>query len=501
MTKKHNPALPDIEVIAVRKQKLAKLRAEGPVFPNAFRRSHYSQQLQQDFAGLDNAELTAKTIEVKLAGRIKLKRIMGKAAFIQVVDVSGDIQIYLSKDNLGEDAFNEVKALDIGDIVGIQGSLFKTRTGELTVQASAIQLLVKALRPLPDKFHGLSDTELRYRNRYVDLIINQETREVFAKRSRIISAIREFFHAKDFLEVETPMMHPIPGGAAARPFTTHHNTLDMPLFLRIAPELYLKKLVVGGLEKVFELNRNFRNEGMSTQHNPEFTMLEFYWAYHDYQDLMQLTEQLLKQLVNMVNGDSTIVYQGTNLDFGKPFRRITIKEAVIQYNQDIKLENYDDIEHLRACCQALAITIPAKANLGHIHYLLFEHTVEEKLLEPTFVTEFPVEVSPLSRRNDTNPEVVDRFELFIHGKEIANGFSELNDADDQASRFHQQVSERQQGDLEAMLFDDDYIQALEHGLPPTAGEGIGIDRLVMLLTNSASIRDVLLFPLLRIKSS
>ncbi len=490
--------LDEHEVITIRKQKLSALKSEGSAFPNSFRRDSYSANLLEKFDGLTNEQLEKENIVVSVAGRIRLKRVMGKASFLQIQDPKGNIQLYVRKGDFDGD-YEGFKTWDLGDIVGAKGRLFKTKTGELTVKITALELLVKSVRPLPDKFHGLSDTEMRYRMRYVDLIMNENSRNTFLLRSEITKTIRDFFTNREFLEVETPMMQSIPGGAAAKPFITHHNTLDIPLFLRIAPELYLKRLVVGGFEKVFELNRNFRNEGISTQHNPEFTMLEFYMAYHDYNDLMDLTEELMQQLVGLVSDTGIIKYQEVELAFNKPFERLTIQNAVMKYNSSITLQNYSDRKTLLAYAQRLEIKTSNKFLLGELQYLIFEHTVEDKLINPTFITEFPVEVSPLARKNNDNPDITDRFELFISGKEIANGFSELNDPIDQAERFQNQVKARDRGDDEAMLFDADYVKALEYGMPPTAGEGIGIDRLTMILTNSASIKDVLLFPLMKNK--
>ncbi|OYZ07646.1 MAG: lysine--tRNA ligase [Thiotrichales bacterium 16-46-22] len=385
----------------------------------------------------------------------------------------------------------------MGDIVGVTGYLFRTNTGELSLHATSAELLTKSLRPLPDKFHGLHDTEVRYRQRYVDLIVNQHSRETFRRRSLIIAGIRQFMIERGFLEVETPMMHPIPGGAAAKPFVTHHNALDMPLYLRIAPELYLKRLVVGGFEQVFEINRNFRNEGLSARHNPEFTMMEFYWAYADYNDLMDMTEALLSKLALDVTGSTELNYQGTPISFAGPFERLSIKQSILKYNADVTAADLEDIDALTRIVEAKGFKVLPGSGLGKVQTILFEETVEHQLIQPTFITEYPAEVSPLARRNDDNPEVTDRFELFIGGREIANGFSELNDSEDQAERFLDQAKAKEAGDDEAMHYDADYIRALEYGLPPTAGEGIGIDRLVMLLTDAPSIRDVLLFPQMR----
>jgi lysyl-tRNA synthetase class 2 len=425
------------------------------------------------------------------------KRVMGKASFIQLQDMSGRIQIFLQRDSLPEGVYQNFKTWDVGDIVGAEGALFKTKTGELSVRADAIRMLTKSLRPLPEKFHGLADQETRYRQRYVDLIMNEVSRNTFRMRSHVVQFIREYLNDKDFLEVETPMMQAIPGGATARPFSTFHNALDMDLFLRVAPELYLKRLVVGGYERVYEINRNFRNEGLSTRHNPEFTMLEFYQSYADFNDLMDLTEDLLRSMAQELLGSTVIDYQGSQYDFGKPFRRISVRDSILHFNPELTTEDVDDIDRAKAVAANLKIPLKDSYGLGKIQIEIFEKTVEGQLDDPTFITAYPTEVSPLARRNDDNPFITDRFEFFVGGREIANGFSELNDAEDQAERFRQQVADKDAGDLEAMHYDHDYIRALEHGMPPTAGEGIGIDRLVMLFTDSASIRDVLLFPHMR----
>jgi lysyl-tRNA synthetase class 2 len=405
--------------------------------------------------------------------------------------------LFVQRDELPEGRYQAFKAWDVGDILGAEGTLFKTKTGELSVKVDSLRLLTKSLRPLPEKFHGLSDMETRYRQRYVDLIMNEPVREIFRTRTRIIQSIRNYLNARDFLEVETPMMQSIPGGATARPFATHHNALDMQLFLRIAPELYLKRLVVGGFEKVYEINRNFRNEGLSTRHNPEFTMLEFYEAYVTYHELMDLTEDLLRTLTRDVLGTTTVSYQGETYDFGQPFQRLTVKEAILKYNPDLNAAELEDEQKARAVAERLGIPLKDGYGLGKVWIEIFEKTAESRLKDPTFITAYPTEVSPLARRNDEDPFVTDRFEFFVGGREIANGFSELNDYEDQAERFRLQVQEKEAGDDEAMHFDADYLRALEHGMPPTAGEGIGIDRLVMLFTDSPSIRDVLLFPHMR----
>lgn len=488
--------LDEEDVIHVRQQKLKELRETGFNFPNQFRREHLAQVLLDQFSSHSKEALAEAHEKVSIAGRIVLRRVMGKASFVHLQDMSGRIQVYIRQNDLPE-AYEQFKQWDLGDIIGVQGELFITNTGELTVHAQSIELLTKSLRPMPDKFHGLADQEMCYRKRYVDLIANESTRATFLLRSRLITALRQFMDSHQFLEVETPMLHPIPGGAVARPFITHHNTLNMEMFLRIAPELYLKRLIVGGFERVYEINRNFRNEGISTRHNPEFTMIEFYQAYADYRDLMNFTEALLHWLCDKVMGVRQINYQGQMIDFGKPFDRLTIKEAILKYNNSIQAEQLDNLIDCRQLLDQRQIPYKASDGLGKLQMLLFEETVEHQLFQPTFVTAYPTEVSPLARRSEADPEVTDRFEFFIAGREIANGFSELNDAEDQAERFKRQVAEKEAGDLEAMHFDHDYIEALEYGMPPTAGEGIGIDRLVMLFTNSMSIRDVILFPQLR----
>ena len=494
MTEDH---LDESEVYHVRKQKLMGLREQGFSFPNAFRRTHLAVDLLDQHAAKEKEELAGERIKVSLAGRIVLRRIMGKASFFHLQDVSGRIQIYIRANDLPEQ-YEQFKHWDLGDIVGVQGELFLTNTGELTVNAENVVLLTKSLRPLPDKFHGLADQEMKYRKRYVDLIANEESRKTFLIRSRIIQGIRQFMDQNAYLEVETPMMHPIPGGAVARPFITHHNTLDMQLYLRIAPELYLKRLVVGGFERVYEINRNFRNEGISTRHNPEFTMIEFYQAYADYKDLMVFTEHLVHYLCDTVLGTQQVDYQGTLIDFSKPFVRMSVKEALLTYHPEVTSTQLESLDACRSFLDSLGLAYQKTAGLGKLHMIAFEETIEHQLLQPTFITGYPTEISPLARRSNEDPEVTDRFEFFVAGRELANGFSELNDAEDQAERFRKQVLEKDSGDLEAMHFDSDYIEALEYGLPPTAGEGIGIDRLVMLFTNAQSIRDVILFPQLRV---
>ena len=485
------------EQIAQRRTKLAELRDQGNAFPNDFRRDAMAATLHAEYDPREDEDIKSAAIRVKVAGRLMTRRIMGKASFCHIQDSSGRIQCYLRRDDLPEGVYQQFKRWDIGDIIAVEGLLFKTRTGELSVHGEQARLLTKALRPLPEKFHGLSDQETRYRQRYLDLIMSENSRDTFRLRSKLIDGIRRFLTERDFLEVETPMMQAIPGGAAARPFTTHHNALDMQLYLRIAPELYLKRLVVGGLERVFEINRNFRNEGLSTRHNPEFTMLEFYQAYSDYHELMDLTEAMLRGLAQDLLGSTTLHYQGMELDFGKPFTRMTVTESILHHNDDITAAELDDLSTASAIATRLGIEVKPDYGLGKVQIEIFEQTVEEKLLDPTFITAYPTEVSPLARRNDDNPFVTDRFEMFIGGREIANGFSELNDAEDQAARFRAQVEAKDAGDAEAMHYDEDYVTALEHGMPPTAGEGIGIDRLVMLFTDAPSIRDVLLFPHMR----
>ncbi len=487
------------ELFAQRQQKLADLRSKGQAFPNDFRRDSYAQNLQQQFADNTKEELEAgEKRYVSIAGRMMLKRVMGKASFITVQDMTGRIQFYVSQNSVGEAVYADFKTWDIGDIVGGKGYIFKTKTGELSLHIEEVRLLTKSLRPLPDKFHGLADQEMKYRQRYVDLIMNEDTRKAFKIRAQVIDGIRRFLTKQDFMEVETPMMHVIPGGAAAKPFATHHNALDMPLFLRIAPELYLKRLVVGGFERVFEINRNFRNEGVSTRHNPEFTMIEFYQAYADYNDLMDLTEAMLKTVAQEVLGKTEVEYQGEVYDFGAPFVRMSMVDSILHYNPQYTREQLWDMEQATAIVEKdIKEKVKPIWGIGKLHTIIFEETVETKLRQPTFITEYPAEVSPLARRNDNNDFITDRFEFFIGGREIANGFSELNDPIDQAERFMQQVAEKDAGDDEAMHYDADYIRALEYGLPPTAGEGIGIDRLVMLFTNSPSIRDVILFPHMR----
>jgi len=487
------------KLIAQRRDKLQQIRERGVAFPNDFRRNVVAGELHAEYDDRSAEALEEQAIRVKVAGRLMSRRIMGKASFAHVQDMSGRIQLFVQRDSLPEGFYNQQfkKEWDIGDIIGAEGVLFKTRTGELSIRVDEIRLLTKSLRPLPEKFHGLTDQEQRYRQRYLDLIMNEASRETFRTRTQIIQVMRDYLNAHGYLEVETPMMQAIPGGATARPFVTHHNALDMQLFLRIAPELYLKRLVVGGFERVYEINRNFRNEGLSTRHNPEFTMVEFYQAYADFRDLMDLTEAMLRIVAERVLGTWIVNYQGESYDFGQPFVRMTVKESIRHFNPDLVEQDLDDLERARAVARRLEIPLKESYGLGKVQIEIFEKTVEERLREPTFITAYPTEVSPLARRNDDDPFVTDRFEFFVGGREIANGFSELNDAEDQAERFRQQVAEKEAGDEEAMHFDADYIRALEHGMPPTAGEGIGIDRLVMLFTDAPSIRDVLLFPHMR----
>ena len=491
----HTPDLNQLELERRAKLKLA--REAGIAYPNDVHVDAFAGDLQSEHADQSSEELVSLARTVTIAGRLMLKRIMGKASFLTVQDFSGEIQVFARSNDLGEADYALFKTYDLGDIVSATGQVFRTKTGELSVHAEQVRLLSKSLRPLPDKHLGLSDLETRYRQRYVDLIVSAQSRKVFATRSSIISYIRRFMDARRFMEVETPMMHYIPGGAAAKPFKTHHNALDLELYLRVAPELYLKRLTVGGFDRVYEINRNFRNEGVSTRHNPEFTMMEFYWAYARYTDLMDLTETLFRELAQHVHGATHFSYQGLAIDFGAPFARLRMEDAVMAKIPGMRAEDCRDGAYLRTQCQQRKIATTAEQSWGHLLVSLFEHLVEPELQQPTFITHYPMAVSPLSRRSDSDPELTDRFELFIATREIANGFSELNDPEDQAERFRAQVAEKDAGNDEAMHFDADYIRALEYGMPPTAGEGIGIDRLVMLLTDSASIRDVLLFPYMR----
>ncbi|UYP31540.1 MULTISPECIES: lysine--tRNA ligase [Pseudomonadaceae] len=481
------------KLIAQRKEKLAAVREQGIAFPNDFRRDSLCADLQKQYEGKSKEELEAAAIPVKVAGRIMLNR----GAFMVLQDTSGRLQVYVNRKTLPAEQLEAVKHFDLGDIIAAEGTLARSGKGDLYVDMQNVRLLTKSLRPLPDKHHGLTDTEQRYRQRYVDLIVNEEVRHTFRVRSQVIAHIRRFLNERGFLEVETPMLQTIPGGAAAKPFETHHNALDMAMFLRIAPELYLKRLVVGGFEKVFEINRNFRNEGVSTRHNPEFTMLEFYQAYADYRDNMDLTEELFRELALAVLGSTDVPYGDKVFHFGEPFVRLSVYDSILKYNPDITEADLNDVDKARAIAKKAGAKVLGHEGLGKLQVMIFEELVESKLEQPHFITEYPFEVSPLARRNDQNPNVTDRFELFIGGREIANAYSELNDAEDQAERFLAQVAEKDAGDDEAMHYDADFVRALEYGMPPTAGEGIGIDRLVMLLTNSPSIRDVILFPHMR----
>ena len=481
------------KLIAERRAKLTHARSQGNAFPNDFRRTAMADELQRDFGSCEKSQLETDNQIFSVAGRL----IRNRGSFLLIQDGNDQIQLYINRKVLDADTLAAIKSWDLGDIVAATGPIHKSGKGDLYINMEVARLLTKALRPLPDKFHGLADQEIRYRQRYVDLIVNPESREVFRIRSKIIDCIRQYMKGLDFMEVETPMMQTIPGGAAAKPFKTHHNALSMDMYLRIAPELYLKRLVVGGFERVFEVNRNFRNEGLSTRHNPEFTMLEFYWAYADYEDLMNLTEDMLREIAQTVMGDTVVQSQGNTYDFSQPFARMTVVDSILHYNRDITAQQLSEQTSARALAAKLGISLKDSWGLGKVQIEIFEKTVEDKLLQPTFITAYPTEVSPLARRNDDDPFVTDRFEFFVGGRELANGFSELNDAEDQAERFRDQVAEKEAGDEEAMHYDHDYVRALEYGLPPTAGEGIGIDRLVMLFTDSPSIRDVLLFPHMR----
>jgi lysyl-tRNA synthetase class 2 len=491
-----NPADDANHLIAERRAKLSALRDKGNAFPNDFRRDDLAAQLHAQYGDKDSAWFEANPIAVTVAGRMMAKRIMGKASFATLSDRSGRIQLFLQAASVGE-SYDAFKGWDIGDVLGASGTLFRTRTGELSVKVETVRLLVKSLRPLPDKWHGLTDTDTRYRQRYVDLIVNEDSRAVFRTRTRMVKFLRDFLDGRDFMEVETPMMQPIPGGASAKPFVTHHNALDMQMYLRIAPELYLKRLVVGGFERVYEINRNFRNEGLSTRHNPEFTMLELYWAYADYHQLMTLVEDVMTGIADAVLGARQFSYQGRDYDLGRQFRRVTIEELILEHNPGFDATKLRDLDYLRAWCTKLGSKFEPHDGPGKLQVEIFDQTAEHTLLDPTFVYAYPAEVSPLSRANDADPFITDRFEFFIAGRELANGFSELNDPEDQAARFHAQAARKSSGDEEAMFYDADYIRALEYGMPPTAGLGIGIDRLVMFFTDQAAIRDVLLFPHVR----
>ena len=484
------------KLIAERREKLAALRATGPAYPNDFRPAHHAAELLQRHGATPDAELEANPVAVAVAGRMMLKRVMGKACFATLQDESGRLQLYLTQDAIGPAALAAFKHWDLGDFVGCRGTLFRTRTGELSVKASEVRLLAKSLRPLPDKFHGMADQEQKYRQRYVDLATDAEARARFVARSKAVASIRGQMVEHGFLEVETPMLHPIPGGANARPFVTHHNALDQQMFLRIAPELYLKRLLVGGFERVFEINRNFRNEGLSVRHNPEFTMLEFYAAYWSHREVMDFTEQLLRQAARAASGSAVLEYGGRPIDLERPFERLSMRAALVRH-AGLDDAGAGDAATLHARLKALGHEPPARWGLAELQFALFEAVVEDRLWDPTFVVDYPVEVSPLARAADADPSVAERFELYIAGREIANGFSELNDPEDQAARFHAQASAKAAGDEEAMYYDADYVRALEYGMPPAGGCGVGIDRLVMLLTDSPSIRDVILFPALR----
>jgi lysyl-tRNA synthetase, class II len=485
------------KLIAERRSKLAALRARGPAFPNDFRRTALAGELQSAFGERDREWLEANPTPVSVGGRMRSKRGQGRVSFANIADRTGQIQLFLQKDVVGEGAYADFRTWDVGDLVGATGLLYRTNTGELSVRVESLRLLAKSLRPLPEKWHGLADLETRYRRRYVDLIVNETSRNVFRTRARIVRYLRDFLDSLDFLEVETPMMQPIPGGAAARPFVTHHNALDLDMYLRIAPELYLKRLVVGGFERVYEINRNFRNEGLSTQHNPEFTMLELYLAYADYGALMDWIEKALRGLADTIHGSQRLRYQGREYDLSRPFRRLTVEQAVLENNPEFDPLSLRDARYLRRFCERLSLPVRPHDGPGKLLIEIFEKTAEHTLLDPTFVYAYPAEVSPLSRANDADPFLTDRFEFFLAGRELANGFSELNDPEDQAARFRAQVARKDRGDEEAMFYDADYIRALEYGMPPTAGLGVGIDRLVMFFTDSPSIRDVILFPHMR----
>ncbi len=487
-------------LIAERRAKLDKLRERGNAFPNDFRRNALADDLVTTYGEKSAELLEAQAIRVRVAGRMRAKRVMGRASFAKLEDSSGAIQVFLQQQALGA-VYDEFKSWDVGDLIGAEGNLFRTKTGELSVRAERLVLLTKSLRPLPDKWHGIADMELRYRRRYVDLIVNPESRRVFETRTRIVRYLRAFLDARGFLEVETPMLQPIPGGAAARPFKTHHNALDLDMYLRIAPELYLKRLTVGGFERVYEINRNFRNEGVSTQHNPEFTMLELYQAYADYTDLMEMIETLFQGLADTLLGTRKLLYQGSEFDLSKRFARMRIEEIILANDPELDPMSLRDAAYLRRVCNAMKIPYKAGDGPGKLQLEIFERIGEHTLVQPTFAYAYPAEVSPLSRRNDQDPFIADRWEFFIGGRELANGFSELNDPEDQAQRFKEQVERKAAGDEEAMYYDADYVRALEYGLPPAAGLGLGVDRLVMLFTNSPSIRDVLLFPHMRPEAS
>ena len=505
MSEEQNPnageAVDENEIIAIRRAKLAALHEAGNAYPNDFRRTDFAADLESAHGEKTKEELAETDIPTNICGRVMLRRAMGKASFVTVQDLSGRVQAYIRKDAVGDEAYESFNKWDLGDIVGITGTMFRTNKGELSVKATEIRLLTKSLRPLPEKHAGLTDTETRYRQRYVDLITNEDSRDVFIKRTKIVSAIRRYMTGRDFMEVETPMMADLSGGATAAPFTTFYNALDTEMFLRVAPELNLKRLVVGGFERVFEINRCFRNEGVDTTHSPEFTTLEFYWAYADYNDLMDLTEDFLRGLAQEIHGSTKFVFNNVEVDFGQPFRRMTMEESILEFNPSVNAEDLKRLDSARAVAKQFGVEVDDSWGAGKVLLEIFEASVEDKIEQPIFITQHPTEVSPLSRRNDDNPEFTDRFELFCMGAEIANGFSELNDSEDQAQRFREQAAAKDAGDDEAMHYDADYITALEYGLPPTAGEGIGIDRLVMLMTDRQSIRDVILFPHMRPKKS
>lgn len=486
----------DNQLIAERREKLAAIRKQGVAFPNDFKPKDHAAELGRKYGTLENEALEPQGVHVSVAGRLMLKRVMGKASFGTLQDGSGRIQLFVTKDALGDEVYASFKHWDLGDILGATGTLFKTKTGELSVRVTELRLLTKSLRPLPDKFHGMSDQEQKYRQRYVDLITDEDARTRFAARSKAISSIRQFMVEHHFMEVETPMLHPIPGGANAKPFVTHHNALDQDMFLRIAPELYLKRLIVGGFERVFEINRSFRNEGISVRHNPEFTMMEFYAAYWNHHDLMDYTEQVLRHAARQATGSAVLSYGGKPVDLDKPFTRLTVRDSLVAH-AGLSEAEAGDAHVLRDKLKHLGEEAPAHWKLPELQFGLFEAVVEEKLWDPTFIIDYPVEVSPLARASDSNPAITERFELFITGREYANGFSELNDAEDQAARFLAQAANKEAGDEEAMYYDADFIRALEYGMPPTGGCGIGLDRLMMLITDSPSIRDVILFPSLR----
>ncbi|HNZ57354.1 MAG TPA: lysine--tRNA ligase [Methylophilaceae bacterium] len=499
------PAIDENHVILERREKLKAIREtakanQGAAFPNDFKPQHKAAELHAQYGAFDKEALEPLAVKATVAGRMMLKRVMGKASFATIQDASGRIQLYIARDEIGEALYESFKHWDLGDILGATGTVFKTKTGELSLHVTEVKLLTKSLRPMPEKFHGLADQEVKYRQRYVDLMTSEETRATFIARSKVVSAIRNFMIQNEFLEVETPMLHPIPGGASAKPFITHHNALDMQMFMRIAPELYLKRLVVGGFERVFEINRNFRNEGLSVRHNPEFTMMEFYAAYTDYQWLMDFTEQCIRAAAIAARGTAVLSYDGKEVDLSKPFERLTIVGAIQKYAPEYTLEQLHDAQFLRTDLYKRGIKVFEHAGLGSLQLSLFEETAESQLWQPTYIIDYPVEVSPLARASDKNPEITERFELFITGREMANGFSELNDAEDQAARFHAQMKAKEAGDAEAMYYDADFIRALEYGMPPAGGCGIGIDRLVMLITDSPSIRDVILFPHMRAES-